>query len=219
MAAFALAACSGQPANEAAPDDAAVANDTAMAEGNAAPNNAAMPAEGGVERAADSSAAAAHPITTPPAGRFQPWQSAALLSAKGISEPTAVRGQRVPIAFGTARAAVEAAVTRGSGVAVASRSTNSECGAGPIAMTHYAGGLALHFQDEKFVGWSLQGDTGPRWGVADNALGIGSVKSTIRDAKFTRSTLGDEFVAHGVSGIVEDSRVVALWGGISCNFR
>ena len=95
----------------------------------------------------------------------------------------------------------------------------AECGAGPIDATRYPGGLSLHFQDEKFVGWALSEDDGPRWAMRDGSLGIGASASTIPRGDRFDSTLGLEFSHDGVAGLIENDRVVALWGGTSCNFR
>lgn len=205
-ASLALAACSDQPAA-----------DTGNAQTKA---GVVAPADPVQRTPSDQGNAAARAAGRDEAqARFEPWQSSAILTSAGLSTAQPVKGRRTRVDFGAARADAEAALTRGSGVAAIARGTMDECGAGPIAFTRYAGGLTLLFQDGRFLGWSLREDDGPRWATADGALGIGTARSALGEARVFASTLGEEFTLGGIAGLIDDDRVGDLWAGLSCNFR
>lgn len=104
--------------------------------------------------------------------------------------------------------------------------TNEECPAGPITFATY-GDFAAHFQDDSFVGWSVNGPSeradysGPD-GVTIGMAGADARKLATYDA-YEDSTLGEEFMIGdgemAVSGLIDDGQIATLWAGVSCNFR
>lgn len=104
---------------------------------------------------------------------------------------------------------------------------NGECGAGPIAFVKWPGGLSGLFQDDRFVGWSIDNDSPKGTFVTDKAIGVGSTKAELLaaypDTKIEESTLGQEFTTGGYDGILSgkgaDAKVETLWAGTSCVFR
>ncbi|MGI8611991.1 MAG: hypothetical protein ACR2KH_06965 [Sphingomicrobium sp.] len=125
--------------------------------------------------------------------------------------------------FGTARQAVLAALAfRG---APAGTGTLEECGAGPLDQASWNDGLTLYFQDSKFAGWALGGDSKGTLATA-SGIGPGSTRAELEsayEAKVFESTLGTEFAAGDLFGILDGkgagAKVTHLWAGTSCNMR
>lgn len=130
---------------------------------------------------------------------------------------------RERVAFGAARDSVLARV---GGVmnAPGTQAENAECPAGPLTTTRYPSGLQLVFQEGKFVGWAAESDSAPRTAAG---IGPGSTLGQLRAAypasTVDESSLGMEFTAGGLYGIVTDStaagRVEIVFAGINCIFR
>lgn len=137
-------------------------------------------------------------------------------------------GSVTPVAFGTPKADTMAAISFRPD---AGESTLDECGAGSIAFASWPDGLNLLFQDDSFVGWSLdeRGDGIPF--VGD--IGIGVTLASLQQAGQVHvedTSLGYEFImmgetgdVAGISGILEakdeTGKVLSMWAGTSCNFR
>ena len=128
------------------------------------------------------------------------------------------------LAFGAAQSEV---LARLGSLGTPEVSTNAECGAGPMEIAEFPNGLSLLFQEGRLVGWSIDGRTGNRLATA---AGIGTGGSTRADveaaypgATIEESTLGQEFSAEGIGGLLggagPDARVTALWAGTTCMFR
>lgn len=106
------------------------------------------------------------------------------------------------------------------------RVTNPDCGAGPIDFLEWSNDLQALFQDGKFVGWSL-GRDGAKGPTTMNGIGVGSTRTALNEAfsdtKVEETTLGQEFTAGGLSGILSsgapDATVETVWAGMSCVFR
>lgn len=126
--------------------------------------------------------------------------------------------------FGTGKAQTVEILDRLQG-SKGEASRNEECGAGPVDFVQWKNGLSALFQDDKFVGWSL-GDDGKGL-TTMNGIGIGSTRAELTAAfagvTVEESTLGQEFSAGGMSGILNgpgaNATVEALWAGVSCVFR
>lgn len=105
--------------------------------------------------------------------------------------------------------------------------TNSECGAGPITFVKWPDGLSGLFQDDKFVGWSVDDDSPKGAYVTDKAVGVGSTRAELLaaypDARIEESSLGTEFTTGAYDGILggkgAEAKVETLWAGTSCVFR
>jgi hypothetical protein len=131
--------------------------------------------------------------------------------------------------FAAGKNEVEAALARTLGAATG-RSSNAECGAGAIEFTDFPGGLAVHFQQGRLVGWNWrlpqEGDAAPKGTIrlADGDLAIGSARSIAEQApgfaRITASTLGEEFsLGPSIGGFIENDAVSMLYAGTQCFFR
>lgn len=106
------------------------------------------------------------------------------------------------------------------------RASNDECGAGPVEFTYFAGGLSVHFQEERLVGWNLRE---PRDGEEADVSVVGEVQigtdraTTTASAGFDAfddSTLGEEFsLGPSIGGFFEEDKVSMLYSGTQCFFR
>lgn len=190
-----------------------------------APDAPAVPEDGTAPAPAapaEAAAPAAAPVLT--------------VEAEGLRLFDPASGSARPLPFGTGPAqAMAALASRGA----AETGTNADCGAGPLAYARWPDGLTLWFQDERFAGWALnpRPDTAPRPDSASpsappsgvstaSGLTIGSTRADLDSAyaaTVTQSTLGTEFAAGELYGLLDGegsgARVIALWAGVSCNFR
>ncbi len=104
--------------------------------------------------------------------------------------------------------------------------TNEECGAGKMEFASFDPFVA-NFQDEKFVGWMVDGPSDRAKFSGPDGVTLGMSTADLQKLPtyeaFEDSTLGEEFMlGQGeaqVSGLVEDNQVASLWGGVNCNFR
>ncbi len=123
--------------------------------------------------------------------------------------------------FAAGQKEVESAVEKVLGIAP-DRSTNAECGAGPIQLTRFGDDLALNFQDGSLVGWTAYAADDSVQIVGD--VQVGTARADASQAKgfkpFTESTLGEEFsLGDRIGGIVEDDAVSLMYAGTQCFFR
>ena len=177
---------------------------------------------------ADEAAAPSEPVTqeqiaaqTPNAPLNRPID---LLADGLVIQPSEAGGDGETLNFGAPQDAVVEALTMVFGGP--QFGTNEECPAGPITFATY-GDFAAHFQDESFVGWSVNGPSeranysGPD-GVTIGMAGADARKLATFDA-YEDSTLGEEFMIGdgemAVSGLIDDGQISTLWAGVSCNFR
>lgn len=107
----------------------------------------------------------------------------------------------------------------------ADRGTNEECGAGPLDFTVWADGLTLYFQNGAFAGWALDPRAKGVHGTM-SGIGPGSTRAELEaayDVMVEQTTLGAEFTAGGLSGVLEgdgpEARIGSMWAGLSCVFR
>lgn len=178
--------------------------------------------------AAPTPAPAAAPAALP-AGEPAPATTLRLaLDGEGLRLVDPASGATRPLAFGQPIAPVIDAVRRSQGTAP-TESTNGECGAGPLDMATWPDGLTLVSQGGTFRGWSLN----PRSGTDASArpttmagIGLGSTRVELDaayNATITPSSLGTEFAAGGLYGVLDSAsapaRITALWAGTSCVFR
>lgn len=170
---------------------------------------------------ADATAIAEAPAPEPAPAAATPLLN---LTGEGLALVDAETGSSRALDFGVEQAMARQAVAA-TGRAPLEENTNPECPAGPLAFTEFAGGLNLWFQDAKFVGWALRADAAPELRTAAG-LGVGSTRAeleSVYDVTVEESTLGHEFRAGGLSGLLSsaapDAKVEALWAGVSCVFR
>ena len=131
--------------------------------------------------------------------------------------------------FAAGKSEVEAALARALGEASGS-SSNADCGAGPIDFTDYPGGLAVHFQQGRLVGWNWrspqEGDAATKGTIrlSDGPVGVGSTRAEAEQtpgfARIITSTLGEEFsLGPSIGGFIENDAVSMLYAGTQCFFR
>lgn len=104
-----------------------------------------------------------------------------------------------------------------------------ECGAGPMELTEFTGGLTLNFIDGALVGWNLRAPIGdeemaPVPVTIDGDINIGSTREEIEAAQgfeaIPDSTLGEEFVlGNQIGGFIDGEAVGMLYAGTQCFFR
>lgn len=144
------------------------------------------------------------------------------LDAEGLRLFNRDTGAARPITFAAPRAQVLAMLDfRGR----PGTGRQADCGAGPLDFAAWPDGLKLYFQRDKFVGWAVDGRG---IGALATAAGIGpgSSRAALSDAyaaTFSKTTLGTEFAAGGVFGLLDGPGMTAtisdMWAGVSCNFR
>lgn len=100
-----------------------------------------------------------------------------------------------------------------------------ECGAGALDYASWPDGLTLYAQDGELIGWALDERANGALGTAAN-VGPGRTRRDLESAysaEFSQTTLGTEFAAGGVYGVLDgpgpSALITAMWGGTSCNFR
>ena len=144
------------------------------------------------------------------------------LAPDGLARFEASAGTSKEIAFGTPKAAAREAVEKVTGL-TATEASNSDCPAGPVVNLNFPDGLTLLFQEDSFAGWSVTGNQAP---TTASGVGLGSTRKALDaayDAQVASSTLGLEFSAEGLSGILDgptpNARIRELWAGVSCVAR
>lgn len=134
------------------------------------------------------------------------------------------------LSFGMDRTAVETGVSGHLGD-VQGRSSNDECGAGPMDFSEF-GNLTTNFQDDAFVGWSVGSGDGDATLTTMSGVGVGvsrkQMAETIIFETFDDSSIGFEFYTGGeepggFSGLFEseapDAKITDFWAGTNCIFR
>ncbi|MDG2004147.1 MAG: hypothetical protein P8J20_12530 [Novosphingobium sp.] len=148
-----------------------------------------------------------------------------LLDGRGLENP-AKDTVRTKLRFGDSRDALVAALSLALGPP-GEEMRNEECGAGPMRFLSF-GPLTANFQEGAWVGWILQpdergGDAVPIT-LADGAV-VGSRLADLpgQPEYYEDSTLGDEFMIGGISGIStgrgSNAKIDTLWAGTNCLFR
>ena len=139
-----------------------------------------------------------------------PPQAAGLMPDAGGLQPA---GTDLRIDFSRAEAGAIDTVSRILGAHPSEVVDQAECGAGPVRAVRWPTGLALNFQDGDFSGWVVDA---PGLIVA----GGYRVGMTAPDLALHQTSLGREFSADGVYGLVDEAgNVAALWSGTTCFFR
>ena len=131
--------------------------------------------------------------------------------------------------FAAGQKEVESALAKALGKALGS-GERPDCGAGPITFTDYAGGLTVHFQEARLVGWNWHPpqDGDPLATGTVRLPGTVQLNTTRADvakapgfAKVEGSTLGEEFaLGNKIGGFISaDDKVEMLYAGTQCFFR
>ena len=156
------------------------------------------------------------------------------LDGEGLRLVDPDSGATRPLAFGVPLEQLALVTEKLKGPAEKGRA--EECGAGPLAYLRWSDGLTLYALDGLFAGWALDETEGAAAKAKDgkpapklttiSGIGIGSTRTQlldVYDAKIEQTTLGTEFNAAGLSGILDGTggkaRVTNLWSGVNCVFR
>lgn len=177
-------------------------------------------ADGG---APDSTRAAAPAPDSAPAATPAPAAPSAARTIVLAPDGLELTGGAEKLAFGGPRVGALAAVGGVLGEPK-QQGAQEECPAGPLYQAQYAAGLQVVFQDSGFVGWSA--DEGSTFRTAAG-IGPGStvaqLKAAYPAATIEETSLGMEFAASDLYGIVTDStaagQVQMMFAGTNCIFR
>jgi hypothetical protein len=138
-----------------------------------------------------------------------------------VLEPT---GSTRLLAFGMEANAVVTALTASLGPP-RSRGTNADCGAGAMDFVVFADGLSIGIQQERFVGWSARASERGTL-TTMSGVGVGSTRAALEStyvADVARSSLGVEWVAGGIAGVLDGeaptARITDMWAGANCVAR
>lgn len=168
-------------------------------------------------------AAAPAPASTEARPMHEAVKPSALLKlavdGEGLRLVDAQSGTTRPLHFGLPRAVVLEPLEKLRGAA--DQGTDPECG-GEYA--NWADGLSLNFRRGKFVGWSLDDRSdGAITTLAGLGTGSGKVTLDAYDYKLVRTTLGNEFRAGALNGLLSsaaaNAKVTNLWAGEVCLAR
>ena len=156
------------------------------------------------------------------------------LDGEGLRLVDPKSGATRPLGFGVPEDQLKLVAEKLKGRAETGRA--EECGAGPLSYLRWDDGLTLYSPDGLFAGWSLdetgtpvpaatKGKPAPKL-TTISGIGIGSTRAQLLsayDAKIEQTSLGTEFNAAGLSGILDGTggtaRVTNLWSGVNCVFR
>ena len=192
------------------------------------------PAAGDTVARADLRAARAPPVADSGATLVTPAaDSSAVLALDGEGLRVFLRpsGSVRFIPFGESRSLVVARVSRLRNGQQPELAENHDCRA--TVATWTASGLQLWFTRDataRFIGWSLGGrapadSTVPKL-TTPGGIGLGSTRAALESvsvARVARSTLGIEFSAGGLAGLLASARADApirnLWAGQVCLAR
>ena len=148
------------------------------------------------------------------------------LLADGLSYRVAGGTETVQVSFGAPQESIERVAREAFGEP-RERTSNEECGAGPMEFAQY-GPLQLNFQDGALVGWFLQ--SGGKVATVDGVQpGVTTFDDLARDhdgRMADGSTLEGEFSyqplggGERVGGFVDrDGTILSLNAGMNCFFR
>lgn len=173
--------------------------------------------------AADAPPAADAAATTD-AGTRTPAVRVAL-AGDGVMLVEAASGSTRPIPFGTPDSMAVQAVAAVFGEPE-ERTVNEDCGMGPLEFVIFDGeGLLLTIYRGNLVGWAVRPPEGAALRTM-SGIGVGSTREELEDvydANIAPSTLGIEFMAGGLQGVLENDerngKIVAFWAGASCVAR
>ena len=155
--------------------------------------------------------------------------TAVSLDGEGLRFVDKASGKTSLLAFGVPRAQAEEALARVAGKAD-DRSTNEECGAGPMEFTRFDA-MTLNFQGGKFVGWFLGNENGAADYATMSGIGVGTTRAKAQESvsitDVENSTLGEEFSIgtgdHIIGGMFAEpgaaAKIDALFAGDNCFFR
>lgn len=143
------------------------------------------------------------------------------LDGEGLRLFDAASGSSRPLSFGTEGSLVGSALVRVLGAEPVEVGYSEDCAA---EYQRWPEGLSIWIVRDDFVGWSLRDDGTTL--TTPTGIGIGSTRADLEEsyaAEIYQSTLGIEFVAGGLAGLLEseddDASITNLWAGQTCIAR
>lgn len=144
-----------------------------------------------------------------------------VIDGEGLRVFAAVSGASRPLPFGTSYEIVRDVVSAIIGSDPIEEGFSTDC---QTRYARWAGDLLTWYIEDHFVGWALRSPDAPI--STASGIKIGSTRAELDDAYDARvfeSSLGVEFSAGGLSGVLagagEDARVINLWAGQACIAR
>ncbi len=126
----------------------------------------------------------------------------------------------VMIGFGSAQHSVIELISEASQEGPEYQELLSDCGPGALEVVGWNDGFSAYFQDQRFVGWTAIDQR------TAEGIGFGSSRKELLaayDARIEKSSLGIEFEAGGISGVLEssanDAQINGIWAGLTCLMR
>jgi hypothetical protein len=142
------------------------------------------------------------------------------LEGEGLRAFLASTGSARPLPFGTPAADALRFLNAVLEATPVDEGLNADCA---VEYATWENGLTAWFALGRFAGWSV-GRGSPLTTV--NGIGLGATRSQLEEAYdpvITRSSLGEEFAAGGLAGVLEsaapDARIQHLWSGQTCIAR
>lgn len=181
------------------------------------------------DRAPADKEPAAPPIPEAKADGPAAATTAMVLDGEGIRFVDKASGKSYLMAFGSTGPQTDNEMRRVAGNAD-DRSTNEECGAGPMEFARYDA-MTLNFQGGKFVGWFLGNEPGADQYSTMSGIAVGTTRAraaeSVKLVAIEDSTLGEEFsLGEGekaVGGMFaapgDSAKIDALFAGVNCFFR
>ena len=144
-----------------------------------------------------------------------------IVSSKGIIASGNGTANGSIISFGRTQASAIESTSKLIGVFADDVFINDECGEGPTDLASWDAGIRLLFQQGNFRGWVA---TSPNFKTSGGiAPGLTAEHLTNAGISLKTTTIGREFEAGGVFGLIEDAgpdaKVTTTWAGNSCFFR
>ena len=144
------------------------------------------------------------------------------LDGEGLRIFTVGTGSSRAIAFGIGKAEAMRMLEAVHGAPPRDQGENLDCRASKAS---WQDGLTVWFARDKFVGWSVTSAASPL--STAGGLKVGSTRAEVENgasvAKIAPSSLGEEFTAGDVAGLLDsakaDARVTHLWAGAVCIAR
>ena len=159
------------------------------------------------------------PMATPESSGPAPARLA--LDGEGLRSFAISSGSSRLIAFGTMRDEAMRMLETVQGMPARDQGENIDCAA---SYASWPDGLTVWFADGEFAGWSV-GSADATVATA-SSLRVGSSREELQsayDARIAPSTLGTEFNAGGIAGLLDspdaNARVTDLWAGRTCIAR
>lgn len=180
-----------------------------------------LPGKAGASAAASGTKAPV-PVTPESAAAPPATEAPAIaLDGEGLRLVAKPSGSTRLLAFGAPQSDVVNAVNATEPSATPKQAESADCGATVVT---WPSGLSAYFTFGKFAGWAVR-ENSPKL-TTMSGVGVGSKRSALESAystTITTSTLGTEFTAGGIAGLLAslatDARVTNMWAGSACIAR